>query len=143
MDDTVAEAAALGRASDADLSAVTTGCCIRMQATDQTPSAFGVLSLLLPTTGMQQFLAVVEGLPPPQRFGGRYTRYVVWIYGGGSLRFAFAIGAAAADLGTVYAGGTGTLPAGPLSEAAVSAEPAGSTTLTGPIVLLGSVGLCR
>ena len=140
---TLADAALLGQAPDTDLSAVTTGCCIRMQPTDQTPSAFGVLSLLVPATGLQQFVAVVEGLPSPQSFGAQYTRYVLWIYGGGSLRFGMALGPAAADLGTVYAGGTNALSAGPLSEAAVSAEPATSASLIGPIVLLGSFGLCR
>ena len=119
------------------------GCCVVLRPSSAAPLAFGALSLIVATTGQTALATVAAGLPPPASFGARFTRYAVWLFGGGALRLQVTLGAAAASLGSVYAAGSGPLAPTPLSEIAISAEPPASATITGPVALTGSFGLCH
>ncbi len=119
------------------------GCCVVLRSSSAAPLAFGALSLVVATTGQAALATVAAGLPPPSSFGARLARYALWLFGGGALRLQMTLGAAASSLGTVYAAGSGPLASTPLSEIAISAEPPASASITGPVVLTGSFGLCR
>lgn len=118
-------------------------CCLLLEATAAAPGAFGALLLRQVTANRNEIGVVAAGLPLPVSLGPRFTRYVLWLFGGGSLRLGLPLGAAGAPVGPLYAGGVGPLPTMPLSELAISAEPPASTSLTGPVVLEGSFAFCR
>lgn len=129
--------------TDGTPAAADPACCVTLQATGQAPEGFGVLLLQTLAPGEQEVAVVVAGLPPPAAFGRRFTRYVLWLFGGGTLRLGLTLDAAPSGVGTVYAGGIGPMSLGSLSEIAVSAEPPATGSITGPVVLEGSFAFCR
>jgi len=119
------------------------GCCVVLRSTGQAAAALGVLGLGVISTEQEEITVVAGGLPLPQTFGGGFTRYVAWVFGGGSLRLGITLGRVASNLGGTYAGGLASVVPGPLSEIAVTPEPPFTATLTGPVVLDGSFAFCR
>jgi len=117
------------------------GCCVKLQSTGRVPAALGVLGLGV-GANQEEFTVVASGLPQPSSLGGGFTRYVAWVFGGGTLRLGITLQGSGAGPGGTYAGGIGPLVPAPLSEVALSAEPPFTATLTGPVVLLGSFAFC-
>lgn len=117
------------------------GCCVRLAPTGRVPAAVGVLGLGT-AGGLQTFTVLASNLPPPATLGPTFTGYVAWTYGGGTLRLSVGLQPVPVGPAGTYAGGLGPLSPVPYSEIAVTAEPPGTATPTGPTVLLGSFASC-
>jgi hypothetical protein len=117
-------------------------CCVVLAATAEVPAAIGVLLFTAPFPKQQEVAATVAGLPPPASFGRKFTRYVLWLAGGGTLKIGLSFQTAAGLPGS-YAAAIGPLNFGALSEIVVTVEPPSTASPTGPVVMEGSFAFCR